>query len=182
MNQDKREFANDFSKMSDLDVLEIIRYLRQNYKKYKITLVNDKCLKLDNISISTKTRKIEGEGYECYRTCWDINGKIFNIEEEEAIELEDLFNICKNKVAPLSKKISRIWDDNKNLIIGGTSVVAICTLFGWGVYELNKKYENKQQKAKQEFKQEIIKEALDAFKKEQEKTVNFNDTINNRSR
>ncbi len=169
---EKITFPDDWSKLSDEQVLGNIQYLQKNYKKYKISKPDDKHIKMDNIVICRDNESTVANS----RICFTINNKTYYRNEENGKELIDLIHLCKMHMLPFKDKAKRWLDDNKDLIVGagGTAVIFLC-IMGL-VYFNNKAAKNE----KQELKREIINEVIDSLHKEQQKTINYNDSIKTR--
>ena len=152
----KREFPSDWSNMTDDQVLENVTYLLANYKKYKV-VSGDFNKKIGNVNIHAHVDKsVPG-----WMTYWHINGKRISDNTELGKVVGSLFQeVCHYK-RPVNKKIKKFWQDYSETI-------------GWGWVGLTLSsvliFASVNEKRKQEqFKQEIIKEALEQFRQEQQK-------------
>lgn len=165
----KIAFPNDWYDLSEEQVLENIQYLQKNYKKYEISQPNDNSIKIDNVVISRNTEGNVANG----RTYYTINNKKYYRNKGTAKELAELMHVCKMYKLPFKQKANNWWQGNKDVL---EITVLIIGLFGAvsGFVWLADKSEKK---SKEQFKQEVIKEAIDSLHKEQKKTINYNDSV-----
>ncbi len=163
----KIAFPDDWSELSDERILENIQYLEKNYKKYNITVQDTDTVKIDNITI------YRDGGGATHRTCFTINNKKYYRHESIGKEIIELTHLCKMHCLPLKTKAKNWWQDNKDVL---EITVLIIGLFGAvsGLVWLSDKSEKK---SKEQFKQEVIKEAIDSLRKEQQKTINHKDSV-----
>ena len=161
----KREFPSDWSNMPDDEVWENIAYLLANYKRYSVSEPDDYITIIGNVKIQTVTREISdsnGSRCECF---YDVNGK--SVARETAIGRN--ISTLRHRVflfnRSFKRKLNEFWHDRWPVIVSipAFSVFAyLCVLCGIK--------EGARQKVKREqFKQEIIKEALEQFRQEQQK-------------
>lgn len=157
----KREFPSDWSNMTDDQVLENVTYLLANYKKYKV-VSGDFNKKIGNVNIHAHVDKsVPG-----WMTYWNINGKCIRDDTELGKVVGFLFQeVCHYK-RPVNKKLNNFWRGNRNIIASsvatGLMIVGICVFVGI-------KLGNRCKRKQEQFKQEIIKEALEQFRQEQQK-------------
>lgn len=164
----KIAFPDDWSELSDDRVLENIQYLQKNYKKYNITVDADN-VKIDNILICRKTKKVDGRD----KTCFTINNKTYCRENSIGKELIELTHFCKMHSLPLKTKAKNWWQDNKDILEITVLIIGLFGAVGGLVWAADKS----EKKSKEQFKQEVIKEAFDSLRKEQQKTINYNDSV-----
>ena len=155
--------------MSDDEVLEKIQYLEKNYKKYNITVDADNSVKIDNVVIRRKVKKVEGRD----KTCFIINNKVYCREHSIGKELIELVHLCKMEAVPFKQKAKNWYEHNKSVLLGASAIVVLFVATDLFVIYTNKHAKNE----KQQFKQEIIKEAIDSLHKEQQKTTMYNDSV-----
>ena len=170
---EKITFPNDWSKLSDEQVLENIQYLQKNYKKYKIAQPDGEHITIDNITICRDHEGNIGNG----RTYYTINNKKYYRNKGIAKELAELMHLCRMYMLPFKDKANNWWKDNKDNIkdgtLGGVTVTALFIFVYFMVF-----YSDKSAKqSKQQLKQEIINEVIDSLHKEQQKTINYNDSV-----
>jgi hypothetical protein len=167
-------FSDDWSKLSDEQVLENIQYLQKNYKKYNVSQQDDKHIKIDNVVICRDSEGNIGNG----RTYYTINNKKYYRNEENAKELIDLIHICKMNMVPFKDKAKKWLKDNKDDVkdwaVGGSAVLAIFVFAYFMAIDSDKSAKQ----SRQQLKKEIVNEVIDSLHKEQQKIVNYNDSIN----
>lgn len=152
----KREFPSDWSNMPDDEVLENVTYLLANYKKYKV-VSGDFNKQIGNVNIHAYVdKRVPG-----WMTYWHINGKRISDNTELGKVVGYLFQeVCHYK-RPVNKKLNKFWQDYSETIGWGLVGLALTSLLIFAHVIKNKKQE--------QFKQEIIKEALEQFRQEQQK-------------
>ena len=169
----KIAFPNDWSDLSDEQVLENIQYLQKNYKKYEISQPDDNSIKIDNVVISRNTEGNVANG----RTYYTINNKKYYRHEDSAKELVDLIHLCKMYKLPFKQKANNWWKNNKDNVrywgLGGSAVLAIFVF----TYFMATYSDKSAQQSRQQLKKEIVNEVIDSLHKEQQKTLNYNDSI-----
>lgn len=172
----KIAFPNDWSDLSEEQVLENIQYLQKNYKKYEISQPDDNSIKIDNVVISRNTEGNVANG----RTYYTINNKKYYRNKGTAKELAELMHICKMYKLPFKQKANNWWKNNKDDVkywgFGGGAVMALFVL----TYFMATYSDKSAKQSKQQLKQEIINEVIDSLHKEQQKTINYNDSIKTR--
>ena len=169
----KIAFPNDWSDLSEEQVLENIQYLQKNYKKYEISQPDDNSIKIDNVVISRNTEGNVANG----RTYYTINNKKYYRHEDNAKELVDLIHLCKMHLVPFKDKVNKWAKDNKDDIkylgLGGSAVLAIFVFSYFMAIDSDKSA----QQSRQQLKKEIVNEVIDSLHKEQQKIINYNDTV-----
>ena len=169
----KIAFPDDWSDLSDEQVLENIQYLQKKYKKYKISQPDDKHIKIDNVVICRDNEGSVGNG----RTYYTINNKRYYRHEDNAKELVDLIHLCKMHLAPFKDKVNKWAKDNKADIkylgLGGSAVLAIFVFAYFMAIDSDKSAKQ----SRDQLKKEIVNEVIDSLHKEQQKTLNYNDSI-----
>ena len=111
----KIAFPNDWSNLSDEQVLENIQYLQKNYKKYEISKPDDKTIKIDNVLISRGTDGNVANG----RTYYTVNNQKYYRNENNGKELIDLIHLCKMHIRPLKEKILDLYKKDKSVFLEG---------------------------------------------------------------
>ena len=172
----KIAFPNDWSDLSEEQVLENIQYLQKNYKKYEISQPDDNSIKIGNVVISRSTEGNVANG----RTYYTINNKKYYRNKGTAKELAELMHVCKMYKLPFKQKANNWWKNNKDNVKDGTlGGVTVTALFIF-VYFMAIYSDKSAKQSKQQLKQEIINEVIDSLHKEQQKTINYNDSIKTR--
>ena len=160
----KIAFPNDWSDLSEEQVLENIQYLQKNYKKYDISKPDDKHIKIDNIIICRDNEGDIGNG----RTYFIINGKKYYRDEIIGKEIIDLMHLCKMHIVPFKEKATKWFKQNRNIIIG-SGIFIICSHIAYFTGKETIKGANTQK---------TIKEISDSsLQEEQQKIINYNDSI-----
>ena len=118
-------FPDDWSKLSDEQVSENIQYLSKNYKKYRISILDDKTIRIGNVVICRTLKNIQGQ----QKTCLDINGKIYCRESAIGKEIIDLVHVVKMYALPVKQKAKNLWNKNKSdvktFLLGGVAVAVL---------------------------------------------------------
>ena len=174
----KIAFPDDWSDLSDEQVLENIQYLQKKYKKYKISQPDDKHIKIDNVVICRGQEEIvSGHVVGNGRTYYTINNKTYYRNEENGKELVDLIHLCKMHLVPFKDKVNKWVKDNKSDIkylgLGGSAVLAIFVFAYFMAIDSDKSAKQ----SRDQLKKEIVNEVIDSLHKEQQKTLNYNDSI-----
>ena len=176
--KDVLRFPDDWSDLSDEQVSENIQYLQKNYKKYQISQPDDKSVKMDNVEICRCQEEIvSGHVVGNGRTFYTINNKKYYRHEDNAKELVDLMHLCKMHLVPFKDKFNKWVKDNKDDIkywgLGGGAVLAIFVFtYFMAIYS-----DKSAKQSRQQLKKEIVNEVIDSLHKEQQKTLNYNDSI-----
>ena len=173
----KIAFPYDWSELSDEQVMENIQYLQKNYKKYEISVVDESHVNIDNITISRGIKKVEGRE----KTCFTINNKTYCRETSIGKELIDLTHLCKLYAVPFKDKVKRFFKDNKDLmrvcVLGGGAIIIVFTTACFMVINAAEDARKSKEKSYQKLKQEVSNDVLYSLKKEQQKTINYNDSV-----
>jgi len=167
----KIAFPYDWSNLSDEQVLENVKYLRKNAKKYNRSF-KDGVLYMDNVKINLTNDIIDNQ----YVDCVIINNKKHLLEGESDTlyyETYNLYHDSKGYVSPARLKVQDWWNANVGNVVLVSGVVATCVLAALiGRFAGKKLLETHEQ-----YKQKIINEAIEKYKQEQQKTINYNDSI-----
>lgn len=161
----KIAFPDDWSDLSEEQVLENIQYLQKNYKKYNISQPDDKHIKIDNVIIC---RDNENE-ISNSRICFTINNKKYYRNENNGKELIDLIHLCKMQMRPLKEKILDLYKRDKSVFFEGGSLLV---LFMFACFLAN--YVNKNRKELGRVDTKVVKQ-LDMPK--QVNIINYTDSI-----
>ena len=112
---EKRVFPDDWSKLTDNQVLENIKYLLENFGKYTIVLPDDKHVNIDNVVIY---RDVQKTG-EYNKTWYIINNKIYSRESDIGKAIIDLAHFCKMNTISFTKKFSQWFEQIKQTKFNG---------------------------------------------------------------
>lgn len=169
----KIAFPNDWSDLSEEQIQENVQYLQKNYKKYEISEPDNKSIKIGNVVISRSTEGNIANGH----TYYTINNKKYYRNKGIAKELAELMHLCRMHMLPFKDKANNWWKNNKDNIKDGTlGGVTVTALFIF-VYFMAFYSDKSAKQSKQQLKQEIINEVIDSLHKEQQKTINYNDSV-----
>ena len=173
----KREFSNDWSHLNSNEIIENVKYLTKNLRKYKITKISDRQVNIDNIKLSYNVERwTDSDGEKNSVSVMTINNRRIPISEAGYEEAFGLLNKCDQQLKTFKEKASEWWN-----LYGGVERVTtagLAVIFGLGVMFSAKAARQKYQAEKQQFKQEVVQEALDSLRKEQQKTaINFNQNV-----
>ena len=172
----KRTFPDNWSSLSDKQVMENIKYLSSNYKKHDIKVHNN-YVQIDNVKIQPCIRPKIGvpfkvvyaaEDIEVYK---EINKKEIHADNPMYIELDKLYQDIKRYNQSVEKKC-RDWI-KKNykwvfIVATGAKVVSGAGMY---LFVANKKQPDiKTQTVAQE------------YKAHKAKTINFTDSINQKTK
>lgn len=172
----KRTFPDGWSKLLDGIVAKNIKYLKRNYKKHDITIRNN-CVQIDNIKIQPCARPKIGTPYktiysvEDIEVYIDINNREIYADNPMYLELEGLYQDVK-KYSQSAEKRFRDWI-KKNykwvfIVATGAKLVSGAGMY---LYATNKKQSDiKTQTVAQE------------YKAHKSKTINFTDSINQKTK
>ena len=172
----KRTFPNDWSKLLDGIVAKNIKYLKRNYKKHDITIRNN-CVQIDNIKIQPCTRPKIGTPYkpiysvEDIEVCIDINNREICADNPMYPELSNLYQDIK-KYSQSAEKRFRDWI-KKNykwvfIVATGAKLVSGAGMY---LYAINKKQPNTK-----------VQTVTQEYEAQKAKTINFTDSINQKTR
>lgn len=154
--------------------LSNIKYLQTNYKKYPVYFLSENQIKLgEDIMITQQYDQ------KTYQPIYTINGLQSSMIDAE---LKYLWALCTDTATPRDK-ISHWCAQNTPVFVqlaGYTIGVAAVVVFGVYVSNGIRQY-NQRRDAKQE---QYIQQRIDAAIKEYEasKTINYNDTTNQKTR
>ena len=150
----------DWSKLSDEEALKYIAYLQKHSYKYKITADETGCIHIGTlVDIRYGVKKNTG-------SCVVINNKEFYCQEYHTVydDAYDLYRKAEHKSLPFKTRAKEWWEDEHERVIGWTALAAFVS----GMVLLGVKADKQYKREKEQFKQEIIKEALKQFKQEQQ--------------
>lgn len=144
--KNKRVFPDDWSDLTEKQVLDNVRYLKRNFKQYKLKLIDDNTVSIDNIKITSLDKKMD-DGI--YHRIHIINNKsLCRLYISDFSDVCALYSICKHEIEQIKKRHKRVI---------GTVMLIIILLFAEVCMSCleNKKQETKN---KEIFNQEIIKQ------------------------
>lgn len=172
----KRTFPDDWSKMSDIEIAENIKYLHRNYKRYNIK-VSGNSIYLDNIHIYTYAKSKNGRDWGVQTVePWIIKG-INNKEiRNDNLLYPEIHLLCKDCVkyalSPLAK--GKDWiKNNRNLLIGTALGLKIGFTIG-----MVAGYATGKQNDTQSGIDATVQTSVQEYNKT--KTINFTDSIKTR--
>ena len=150
----------DWSNLSDEEALKYIAYLSKHSYRYKITRDENKIIHIGNVANVAYGMKDKCSAVR-------INNKYFLAEMYSCPfdKAYDLYRKMEHKLLPFKTKAKEWWEDEHKRVIGLSALVA----FIGGIIFLETKANQQYKREKEQFKQEIIKEALEQFKQEQQK-------------
>lgn len=137
---EKRIFKDDWSDLSDNQVLENIKYLQENYKKYTISIPDCTRVLIGNVLIC---RKRMGE-YS--KTFYVINNKEYCRETNIGKEIIDLAHFCRTDTISFKEKLVKWIEKNKYFLIGCGMFVLLSNIAYFSSGCVNKKQKDIAQK------------------------------------
>lgn len=167
MNKAHR-FSNNWHNLPVEYALTNIKYLQENYKNYPITVFSESHIKLGEDIVITINK------YED-KTLYMING-LYSPDLDK--ELKYLWKLCDGTLSP-AEKISHWCTENARVFVQTASyatLVAAIVGLGFGVHGCTKKIKDK----KEQYVQKRIDAAIQEY--EASKTINYQDTINQKKR
>ncbi len=153
----------DWSKISDEEALKYIAYLDKHSYKYKITMDENKVIHIGNVANIAYTHN---KTMKC--SAVEINNKHFFAEVSYICpfdEAYDLYYKMQHKLLPFKTKAKEWWENYYDKVL----IVTLLTCAMAGIFVGAKKTSDYSKRSKEQFKQEIINEALKQFKQEQQK-------------
>lgn len=142
----KREFPDDWYDMPDEQALENIRYLKQNLKKYKLKIIDDNTVSIDNVKVCSFDKKMD-DGI--YHRLYTINKKIFyNLFVSDFSNVCGLYSKCRYEIEKQHRQ--------KIKTVGIAVFIVMFLIADVFVYSLEPKIQAR--KNKEIFKQEIIEQ------------------------
>lgn len=88
----KRVFPNNWSDLSQEHVLENVRYLLKNYKKYNICLPRNNIVRIDNVRIQRKEVQILRYTFDVY----EINKRMVTVDSDIGHSVTELIRCCEH--------------------------------------------------------------------------------------
>lgn len=140
----KRVFPDDWFDMSEKQVLENVRYLKRNYKQYKIKSVDDNTVSIGNVKLCSFDKKMDDGVYHRLHT---INNKILSdLFVSDFSDVCSLYSKCRCEI----KKMH-----SRNIQIVGATIFIIILLIA-DVFVCSLETKIQEGKSKEMFNQEII--------------------------
>ncbi len=172
----KRIFSDDWSKMSDQEIAENIKYLRSNYKKHDIKVHNN-YVQIDNVKIQPCIRPKIGAPFRVVYTAEDIevykeinNQEIFT-DNPMSLELDRLYQDIKNYNQSVEKKCREWIKKNYKWVFIVATGAKLVSGAGMYLFVANKKQPNtKVQTVTQEYEAQKVK------------AINFTDSIHQKTK
>lgn len=153
----------DWSKISDEEALKYIAYLDKHSYKYKITMDENNIIHIGNVANIAYTYN---KAMEC--SAIKINNKHFFAEFDCLCPFDkayDLYSKMQHKLLPFKTKAKEWWENYYDKVLIATMLTCVMG----GILVGTKIISNNSKRSKEQFKQEIINEALERFKQEQQK-------------
>lgn len=141
---EKRVFPDNWFDMSEKQVLENVRYLKQNFKQYKIKSIDDNTVSIGNVKLSSFDKKMEDGIYHRLHT---INNKILSdLFVSDFSDVCSLYSKCRYEIEKIHRRKIKIVATGIFIIVLLIADVFVCSL------------ETKipKRKSKEMFNQEII--------------------------
>lgn len=193
----KRTFPDNWQNLSQEQVLENVKYLIENYKKYNIVFYGDK-VQIGNIFIHKSEMQILGCTYPVYV----INNRMFTVYSEVGHKISELIYHCghledeKNlseKLDEFLKKRLNLKEDKskekpteksvkqkiKEIVIPFGVAMAVTSpiaLLMYEVYDMNIKLQQTEERAKR------VEEMEKKVQELESKAINMMDTIKQNNR
>ncbi|MBR6010375.1 MAG: hypothetical protein IKP35_03080 [Alphaproteobacteria bacterium] len=126
----KRAFPDDWSKISDKEAIEYLKYLLKNYKKYKITFGPYSYISVAGIRLKHNPNGIKfGGNYTYDAPNFRVNNRIYDYFKSKDIYLlcNKLFYACKQEAEKQEKQ-----NETKSKVALTACVSVICGLIIWG--------------------------------------------------
>lgn len=167
MNQ-THKFTKYWRKMPADHVLNNVKYLQQNYKKYPMVISSENQINLGDDIIITKNT------YD-NKTLYTINGFYSPVTNKE---LKYLWALCKNTATSADKTLHWCEHHIPNFVqvIGYTAAATILVGLGFGINGGIKKAKQ----SKEQYVQQRINDAIKEY--EASKTINYTDVKNQKTR
>ncbi|MBR4892151.1 MAG: hypothetical protein IKZ34_03165 [Alphaproteobacteria bacterium] len=174
----KINIPNDWSNLSDAQVLEFIKYLKKNYRKHKVSVYYNN-LYIDNVKIQTYGKTKPGVPYKSVYSygdiinCKDINGKTYTPKDTAIYdELIELDMACREYL-----KRKEWWQKNGENFAAAVFTVGVVAGFITALV-CGTQNTNKEQKTT---KQEVRTQAQE-YEATKAKTINFTDSVNQKTK
>ena len=160
----KRYFQNDWSNVSQEEALRDIQYLLKNYKRYKISILGDRHVLLDNVDIRKQEQKILGYDFMTYI----VNNRSFTVDNEVGFCLSRLIYLCEQEKSKKSviEKIKNFFKSNTHDTAFVATLIGISVLCATAIYTSDK-ITQEQQKQQKQFEKMLDKRIQDAIKKQE---------------
>lgn len=166
-SKSKMDIPQDWSNLSDEKVLEYIAYLKKHCGKYKIAMDENKVIHVGEVANVWF-------GVKDLVSVVEINNKYFYCKDNESPydNAYELYRKLKDRLVPFKTKAKEWWGNNRQDVF---CLVGAMVLLG-GLVFLGKKAYEQDKHEKEQFKQEIINEALKQFRQEQ-KTLHLQQKV-----
>lgn len=173
---EKRSFSDNWSGLSDEQVLEAVQYLSAQYKDYEIKRIDKNTISIANVLLTKAKFQNKDVFVVNEKIC--TNGNIYNLlyslfcDCEQEIETREILQKLKKKKA---RKASRRywWNSNRvPFICFGSSVLVAFIMAGIVVYEVKREEEIDK-------KVEQYEKTLPNYQEYKEKVANYRDSLQN---
>ena len=160
----KRYFQNDWSHVSQEEALRNIQYLLKNYKRYKISILGDRHVLIDNVDICKEEKTILNNKF----TVYTINKRSFTVDSEVGFCLSRLIYLCEQEKSKKSviEKIKNFFKSNTHDVAFVAALIGISVLCATAIYTSDK-ITQEQQKQQKQFEKMLDKRIQDAIKKQE---------------
>lgn len=171
----KQSSPDDWTKLSDKEVAEIVKHLRKNYKKYDISIISNH-ISIGNVNIFSYAKPKPEVPYKSIysvddmEVCIEINNRSF-VSGDGAV-FQDLQQLKQDCVRHYRRKETWHKYSEKALLAIISAAFASAVAVGYVKY---------QQLAKPSSDTKVQK-ATTEYKNQTAKTVNFTDTINQKTK
>lgn len=170
----KHTFPKDWSKLTMSEVAENIQYLQRHHRKYKITKMDSKTIKIGTVAIYRDAVQTK-YGFERFAT---IRGNTVaaNKYPDLYANIDKLYNDCERMVVPLTSRLKTRardwWADNRDVAIVATSALSIVTLFViiFGYAKTKEQKEQEKIHQEQQQKEMATQELQDRIKRSLQKS------------
>ena len=166
----KYKFPKDWSKLTAQEILENVQYLQRHHRKYKITKIDDKTIKIGDVSIY---KDLIFTKY-CTTHFATINGATISADKHPQLyaAINDLWHVCGRASTPLKQRVQNRmrdwWQDNRDVTIVASSAVAIVTAFVL-MFACAKNRAAKEQERAQQEQEKAVQELQDRIKRSLQK-------------
>ena len=156
----KRSFPDDWSNLTYEQVSENIKYLQENYKRYKVSQSGDGTIHIGNVNISSEyTLQIPYERMICVKInnrqiC--VNGDKLNV----FIDTLKLREMCEHKLKPFKQKAKEWCSYNAILVLTCGIITGLTAITLVATYCTDRKYQKQQQN---KFEQKIQNNQIDTI-------------------
>lgn len=117
--QKKRDLPDDWTKLTDEEAMQHVKYLKRHYKQYNPVKIDKNSIQMHGVML---TRKMSLMGHEYF----EINGEVYIPDTEVSNAIKSLFYGHDRRLAPLKKQIKKWLRDN--VIFLGASAIFVAVI------------------------------------------------------